>query len=228
MHPCIRIICYLVGAVALAAGQFCTLIAVAVLLLLYALHGGHREAFAQSGFMLYRLRWLFLSLWVLYAGFTPGQALIPAWGDWSPTLEGIEQGLFRTAVLVCLIIGVQLLITGTRRDELLNAIVWLSRPLRVVGVHSERLALRMVLVMEAVPAVQSLLTEPAHRPAEAPTRLGRLSARAAQLFSDVLERAEHAPPQSMPLVTGLAPPVWQWLIPLVVALGLGWLPRICG
>ncbi|HWQ94703.1 MAG TPA: hypothetical protein VN418_04275 [Gammaproteobacteria bacterium] len=78
---------------------------VAVLALLAAaLYLGSRTSPAGVWPLLRRARWLFLSLVILYFWFPPGRAVLPYYG--MPTVEDIEDGVFRIAALILLTLAV--------------------------------------------------------------------------------------------------------------------------
>ena len=45
--------------------------------------------------MVLRLRWLLLAIVLVYGWWTPGISLLPAFGAWSPTTEGVVAGFLR-------------------------------------------------------------------------------------------------------------------------------------
>lgn len=75
-----------------------------------------------------RPRWLLVSLVLIHLAFTPGAPLFP--GLFSvPTLQGIEDGLLRAALLVLLMLAAHLLMQSTAREALRAALLWFSAPL---------------------------------------------------------------------------------------------------
>ena len=88
----IHIVLFLILAVALSMGGVVHLwLGVAVLLCAYMV-APNREL-RKLGSLLLRLRWLWISLLVVYLWFTPGQALFTLFPDWSPTYEGLLHGM---------------------------------------------------------------------------------------------------------------------------------------
>lgn len=220
MHPAIRIVMLVVFAGLLAQGGLPRLLlSVALLAILY---GAMRAVdLAVLGQMLKRMRWLFASLAVVYLWFTPGDPLIPALGTVSPTVEGLRAGALRVGLLIVLVAAVNLLLQSTSREQLLVGLYWLARPLQWLGFSRERLAVRMVLVLETVPHLQSLLRnrKPELRGKPAVRRAGET---AAQYFEAALEKAERAPCGTIEIAEGCRPPVYQWLYPMALGM-LVWL-----
>ncbi len=163
-----------------------------------------------------RLRYLFLSIAVVYLWFTPGAFLVPAWGEWSPTWPGLEQGLQRVAALLVLVGAVQSMLICSTRSELLAAIRWWARPLALTGLSPDRLAMRMVLTMEAVPRLRQLVAE-REVPPEL-SRLRRLGGFAGAVFAAAVADAQQVECPLVELPALPPPPLRQWLLPLLTGL----------
>jgi hypothetical protein len=158
------------------------------------------------------MRWLFLSLLVIYFWFTPGQPLLFSSG---PTQEGIETGLLRISSLIMLVMAVSLLLQTTAREQLIAAIRWLAMPLQWAGIGTDRLAVRTVLTLEIVVEVQQLLKQ--HVPAEEGRKpIARIGNAASGLFQGVIARAEQAPCQTIEIPDYGQPPAYQWIYPLTL------------
>lgn len=115
--------------------------------------------------LLKRVRILMLVLVILFAFFTPGEALIPSVGQAGPTLEGVAlaaQHITRLAVVAML---VAILLARTGEQALVAGLMVLAAPLKPLGLSVERLAVRILLVfryVEMPPAGgwRALLDEP--------------------------------------------------------------------
>ena len=230
VHPLIRIVCFLVFAGWLAFGDVPrVLCAFALLTVGYAWLNSVPVKLA--GRMLSRLRWFFLSLLVIYGWFTPGRPLWPGTSGlaaMAPSIEGLLAGAERIAALAAIVLGVNLLLRSTSREQLLSAIYGLARPLAVFGGVRERLAVRMMLVIEALDGTRELV-------------IGRLAARnrsvtglraAGELTSDLLieimQRAE-ADAGEVRVIADCPAPAAQWGYPLLLWLGFylaGWLGAV--
>lgn len=213
MHPLIRILSLVIVAGALARADWPRL---GVLAALIGAGFVAVEFRAWSTLLrtVLRMKFFLLSIAVLYLWFTPGAPLLPAWGAASPSVEGASAGLLRALALVVLVAAVQLTMLSTARAQLVGALCALMRPLRLLRIEPERVALRLVLAMEAVPELRAQLA-PAPAAADEP-RLRRWARTAGDAFARTLELAERAP---LPVVElpELARPSWrQWLIPLAL------------
>jgi energy-coupling factor transport system permease protein len=168
---------------------------------------------------LVRLRWLLLSITGIYLWFTPGTPLVAAWGDSSPTREGVQAGLLHAGVLAVIALAASLTVNVTARDALAGALIWLLQPLSFLGVPTRSFALRLSLTLEAVLAAR-----------EAPNAKGRVSRgqgdgtgnfirRAAAVGAERFVAAERdcsAQSGSIELAAIAAPPPGQWAVPAVL------------
>jgi energy-coupling factor transport system permease protein len=214
VHPLIRVIALLVFVAGLALAKPALLAAGIGLLLLLNLLAG----FPAPGVLLQmvlRLRWLLLAIVLVYGWWTPGASLLPAIGSWSPTLEGVVAGLLRVLSLVLIVAAVHLLLQITTRSELLPAIMQLIRPVTTYSVR-ERLAVRMLLSIEAVTRVQSLIIDTLKSHPLNSRKLSSLGITARVLYRAVLDKAAQAGTGVIEVVELEPPPLWQWLIPLAL------------
>ncbi len=219
IHPGLAILTFLLFALGVAHGGWTTVaLAWAMTLPLLLFFPPHWATIAR---LVIRMRWLWLSLLVLYFWFTPGRLLIPSLGAWSPTLEGVGLGWLRVAVLLVMVVASQLLIQLSGREGLVAGLVWLLAPLRLVGVPVRRLSLRLSLVLDLVPKI-----DPLSALREAPEEgLRRVSSVAGRMVREVLKRAERgegAEAASRPVDVSPPAPL-HWLLPLAVG-GLLWWP----
>lgn len=223
MHPLIRIVSFLVFAALVATGHAAQLVFAALLVAVgYGITANAQINVAWP--LLRRMRWLFLSLLIVYLWFTPGQPLLPAIAS-QPTLEGVLEGLQRISALALLALAASLLMQSMTREALIAALYRLLSPLRWLRVQPERIAVRITLTLEAVTEVQQLLAEQLREhPADASRNpVARISAVSAGLFQAVIARAENTPRTTLSITTGDRPSTVQWLMPLALGGILWWL-----
>lgn len=214
MHPAVRVLCLVALASALPA---MSLVALAILCLLGVLVYLRLAPAAMMRLRMgvIRLRWLLLAIFVLYAGFTPGEPLAAALPGLSR--EGLAEGLRRALVLLDLLVLVYLLLALTPVAELVDAIRLLLAPLRLIGVDPQRVGLRLALALDGVGEMQARLKGYARAG-------GGAWDRAARLIEDIEHRAEGDTAAVVSPSTAL-PRWWEWLVPLVILLGLHlWTP----
>lgn len=107
---------------------------------------GFRSLFAGWWKLLRRLRWLLASVWAILAYGTPGDALLDM--AWLPTHEGVAEATLHVARLALMLGCLAWLFASLGQRGLLVALVSLLRPLARCGVASDRLVVRLSLVME--------------------------------------------------------------------------------
>lgn len=225
MHPVIRLTSFLCFAAALAWGGETLLWAAIVVLAILLWHLRERVEWLRLYQMIRRLRFLLLSLMVLYLWFTPGDTVWPALGRWSPTDAGMALALHRAAVLVLMVAAAHMLLRTTATGELIAALAWLGRPLRGLGFSAERFGLRLTLTLASMVEVQTLVREARPRLAPGP-RLQRLAALGAEVFAAVERRARDHVLTPVEVPESTSPPFWQWWLPatmVAVAVASRWL-----
>lgn len=220
MHPLIRIACFLVFSACLAFGGASEL-ACGVALLAGAYLASSPRLFPPALTMIYRMRWFLLSLFIVYGWFTPGQPLIGSEVEryaylW-PTREGALAGLLRAALLIAIVAGANLLLRTTSRDELLVAVYGLARPLGWCGISRERIAVRMVLVIEALDPVRRIVMERLAAVEGSLPDLRTAGRFASMVMRSVVQQAEASPGGTVHLSDAGAPPPLQWVYPLLLA-----------
>lgn len=97
--------------------------------------------------MLRRTRWIMLSLLLIYAYSTPGQSLVDALGMYSPTREGMSDGVLQLARLLAALAGLAILLDSLHRQQLIAGLYTLLAPLEWLGVSRERVAVRLALTL---------------------------------------------------------------------------------
>ena len=236
MHAVIKIVCFLVFGTAMAMGAKPVLLVGFILvasLYLFELVRGVPTQLYNALKMLKRLRWLFLSIFVVYLFFTPGILLLPD-VFWGPTQEGLLQGLLRIAVLVLIVAAVNMLIGSTEQTEFLSAVSWCLRPLSWLGLSHERLAVRISLTLAAVGVLRTAyrhetrddisetviaksVESPSSETTFAEPKLMAIAKTAHRLFAKVIDDAEHMSLQTVTLPEQSHPPLLQWAIPVLLA-----------
>lgn len=218
MHAAIKIISFLVFGAAVSTGNGEVLLA-GILLVVPPYFFSEKKQHGNAILMVRRLKWLFISILVIYLFFTPGQLLLPG-VIWGPTLEGLLQGVFRITALVLLVAAVNLLISGTEQEEFLSAILWCLRPISVFGLSHERIAVRIALTLEVVSQARNKLnSSPSNKDmGKGGPRLSAIAGTASRLFESALTTAESEPLREITLPEETRPPAWQWLIPLALAI----------
>lgn len=207
LHPAFRILLLLVLAAMLFRYSLAAIGLVLGLLLLGALLAG-KDTLHGILKALRRIRWLLLSIVVIYLWIAPEPGLadrpayLPAWHD-------LDTALRRSGVLVVLVTAVELLRRRTTVAEMAAGLVMLLTPLARLGIDTGVFARRLALTLEAVP----LTIERVARAAAGPRRPGvaGLGDVAARLVSDI-ETGVAAIPHETTLPRLDRPQTRDWLL----------------
>ena len=97
-----------------------------------------------------RVRVLLLAIFVLFAWFTPGEAVFAHWPVVSPSKQGVALALEHAGRLLAVVFCVAVLMQYLPSRRLVGAIHALLRPLSRCGVPADRVAIRTLLVLEYV------------------------------------------------------------------------------
>ncbi len=142
-HPAAQILAWCLMVAAMQALAFWTLLAVAGSILLLALLVSAHKLMQ----LLRRTRWILLSLLLIYAYSTPGHTLLETLGVFSPSREGLNDGLLQLSRLLASIAGLAILLDRLHRQQLIAGLYTLLIPLQLIGVSRERIAVRLALTL---------------------------------------------------------------------------------
>lgn len=143
VHPATRLVAWLL---LLLAVQSLSGIALAGAFLLFPLFG--KGALRRGGQLIWRTRWLLLSLLVIFPWGTAGQ---PLWdGFAAPTYEGLREALTHLARLLLVLLAVAAFLETMPLAELLAATHLLLKPMRGLGLDPDRGVVRLMLVLRYV------------------------------------------------------------------------------
>ena len=93
-----------------------------------------------------RTRWVMISLWLIYAYTTPGQALFDS--SVSPTKEGLLDGGLQLMRLLVALAGLAMLLERLHRQQLIAGLYSLLAPLQWFSLSREKLAIRLALTLQ--------------------------------------------------------------------------------
>ncbi|WP_162888712.1 CbiQ family ECF transporter T component [Dechloromonas sp. HYN0024] len=95
---------------------------------------------------IWRARWLLLTLWLILAYNTPGEALHDL--VWAPTYEGMAEGNLQAVRLVTMLACLSWLFLHLGHAGMICGLWGLLRPLRRLGLDIERVVVRLSLVLD--------------------------------------------------------------------------------
>lgn len=142
-HPAAQILVWCLLVASLQALEPAGLMIAAGLVLLATFAMAGRKFFH----LLRRTRWVMLSLLLIYSWSTPGQPLWPQLDTFSPTHEGMADGLIQLLRLLAALGGLAILIDRLHRQQLIAGLYTLFMPLRLFGLSRERAAVRLALTL---------------------------------------------------------------------------------
>ena len=197
MHPFVKIACFFFLLLLL---QYLSASSIAVLcglicLLATVLNLPH---FSQ---LIKRMRWLFVSLLLVYGYATPGEYLAFLPLNVAPSYEGLHLGLMQIAKLLIAVASLSALFASASKSQLMAGLWTLLSPLRLVGLNVERFTVRMLLTLHYV---EQIAVQP------------KLKLDFSQL--DKLALAPDEPGATLPLI--LAQPAFTWFDKAMLSLML--------
>jgi hypothetical protein len=102
----------------------------------------------RAGYLIWRTRWLLLSLLAIFAWGAAGE---PLWdGDMAPTREGVDEALKHLGRLLLVLVAVAAFLEFMSLADLLAAAHALLAPLRCLGVDPDRGMVRLMLALRYV------------------------------------------------------------------------------
>ncbi|MBE9562701.1 MAG: hypothetical protein IMF12_07560 [Proteobacteria bacterium] len=142
-----------------------------------------------------RLRWLFLSIFILNLSFNASYSIV-----------NLFIAIEKVIVLITLVLAAHLFLIVTKTQEIIAAIQWWLLPLTRLGFPTEKLAVRMALVLDTIKTVQSFYTNTASKNSDKIT----------ELFAKIFIHANTAPLKTLEISKLSKPPLWQWVYPLIM------------
>lgn len=142
-HPAAQILAWCLLVASMQFLSFEIMLVAAGFFFLFALLFSARK-FMQ---LLRRTRWIMFSLLLIYAYATPGQPLLDVLGAFSPSREGLSDGVLQLVRLLSALAGLAILLDRLHRQQLIAGLYTLLAPLRLVGVPRERVAVRLALTL---------------------------------------------------------------------------------
>ena len=97
-----------------------------------------------------RMRWLFISLLIIYAFTTPGEYIPELLAYASPTYEGCVLGLLQITKLLIALASLSLLFASSSKQDLIAGLYMLLTPLKLFGLNPERFSARLMLTLDYV------------------------------------------------------------------------------
>lgn len=146
MHPLVRIL-YFIFVLLLISTAGSTVLLFMLLFFLTTLTLCKIKSFLHA---LRRMRWLFLSILLIYAFGTPGE-LVPQFPvGFAPTYEGLHLGVLQIEKLVIALAALSLLLTSSSKEQMMLGLYMLLTLLKFLGLNIERFTARLMLTLDYV------------------------------------------------------------------------------
>ena len=142
-HPAVSLLLWIFLAIAMQSLATVDLLVVGFPLLLIAII----SSAPHLATLLRRTRWIMFSLLTIYAYATPGLALLPGLGQFSPTQQGLFDGVLQLSRLVFALASLSVLLRLLPQSQLISGLYTLGYPMRYVGVSRECMAVRLSLTL---------------------------------------------------------------------------------
>ena len=146
MHPLVKILCFLMLLLLISTAGSIMLFS-ALMLALITLYFLNIDTFLH---MVRRMRWLFLSIFIIYAFGTPGELLPQFPVSFAPTYEGVNLGWQQIEKLLLALAALALLVTRTSKQHMMLGLYMLLSPLKLASLNVERFAARLMLTLSYV------------------------------------------------------------------------------
>ena len=222
MHPFIKILCLLATTVLLiSASPMRTLVIVIILSLLLLFMG--LEYFQAIWKMCKRMKWFWLSLLVLYGWFIPGTPIFIFENisvEYIPSIDGLSAGGLRATALLSIVSAVVLMMKSTSQEELIVSIMWLISPLRLFKIKTAQFSARLVLTLDTVTNTENSIKDALDKTNKQTSIFQRGIDSMATLLENIETRAIKNSDAKIVLPKLDTPELYQWLIPLILIIGL--------
>ncbi len=146
MHPFVKILCFVLILLLTNTLGDQWLIALCAGLCLMAVWSNKRNFLR----VVRRMRWLFISLLIIYAFTTPGEYIPELLAYASPTYEGCVLGLLQITKLLIALASLSLLFASSSKQDLIAGLYMLLTPLKLFGLNVERFSARLMLTLDYV------------------------------------------------------------------------------
>jgi hypothetical protein len=127
---------------------------------------------------------------------------------------GLLFALQRIIVLIIFVLAAHLFLSTTPIPHIIAALQFYLIPLNMIGFNTDKLAIRLALVLDIVQIVQTLYIKKSPTMSKNPIKI--ISKRVSGLLLEVLTRAETTPLRSLEIPQFSKPPLWQWAYPLLI------------
>ena len=146
MHPFVKILCFIMllllsNILSTSMIWFVCILAVALALNLHCIK------FLR---VIKRMRWLFISIFVIYAFGTPGQYIQYFPTSYASTIEGCSLGALQIAKLLIALASLNVFFSTSSKEDLMVGLYLLLSPLKLAKLNVARFTARLLLTLDYV------------------------------------------------------------------------------
>lgn len=149
MHPFVKILCFIMLLLLSNVLSKQMIFLLCILLIVFALKLD-LDKFLR---VVKRMRWLFLSIFVIYAFGTPGEYLEYFPNNYAPTFEGISLAVLQITKLLIALASLSIIFSTSSKEDLMLGLYMLLSPLKMLGLNVQRFSARLLLTLEYVEAL---------------------------------------------------------------------------
>ncbi len=146
MHPFVKIILFIFTLLLIGCLSNSYLWAMCIALCSYAIWLD-TNSFLR---VVQRMKWLFLSIFVIYAFGTPGEYIQQIPEGISPTKEGCVLGVLQISKLLIALATLGILFSTSTKAQLMSGLHLLLFPLGLLGINTNRFTARLLLTLDYV------------------------------------------------------------------------------
>jgi energy-coupling factor transporter transmembrane protein EcfT len=146
VHPTTRLVVWLLILLAVQSLSGKTLLIAILVLPVFGV-----KVLRRGGSLVWRARWLLISLFVIFSWGVAGE---PLWSvGFAPTYEGLAEAFTHLGRLLLVLTGIAAILENMPFSDLLAATHTLLQPLRRLGLDPDRGVVRLMLVVRYVEAL---------------------------------------------------------------------------
>ncbi len=146
MHPFVKILLFIFTLLLMSYLSNPYVLVLCLALFIYAVW------LERGGFLrvVKRMKWLFISIFIIYAFGTPGEYIqhIPA--SVAPTVEGCVLGVLQIAKLLIALAILSILFATSSKEQLMIGLHLLLLPLNLLGLNTNKFIARLLLTLDYV------------------------------------------------------------------------------
>ena len=146
MHPFVKILLFVFTLLLMSNLSNACILLICLMLFSYA------AWLARGSFIrvVKRMKWLFISIFIIYAFGTPGEYIQQIPASVAPTVEGCILGVVQIAKLLIALATLSILFATSSKEQLMIGLHLLLSPLNLLGLNTNKFTARLLLTLDYV------------------------------------------------------------------------------